>query len=349
MNRSIRRLASASALVICLAFGAIANAQQAQCQPSGRYCNSLAGSAVFQDVPGTCPVGTQVAMSVCEALVPRAGFQTAGTAQIRPGQQYVVQAVPGPTVVQRTVVRQDPRYRLINGRLVVAEENIQTLDHNAAVDRARNALAFAGQNALNEVFINNDRVLAQRINTVRDNGTWQVNDMRSEWRFEVTGVGLFRNQFGGSQNGAGGLGFGILHYPQGSDIGVRVGGAFYPLASQPLVPAPTPLFTASASVDVVFFRGIFQPFVGVGGSGAFRFGHAGNGEVRGGTMWDLHVRLGARIRAPFYPTTRPQGPAFLLQPALTIGGGQNQALVSTGPQEPMGASVGGIVDIGASF
>jgi len=339
----VRRFVAGLVCVCAVSFGCpvLAQTPGGQCQPSGAYCNNIAGSQVFQNVPGTCPTGTQVAMSVCEALVPRVGFQQAGTSDIRPGQQWTVRAVGG---TQRTVVtRRDPRYPGLVQRLEIDETNIDTLGHNAEVDRARLELYNQQSIGRDLILANNDRVLAQRIENNRGQVTFQVNDLREEWRLGVAPAVRYTYQPGGSPTFGLGLGFTLSHWAQGSDFGIEGDVAFYGLQSQPLVPGRTPLFGASAGIHGIYGRGVAQLLFGASGGMGFRFGEAQAGEVTGGTAFNLGLGGGVRLEIPLRPVSRPSGARFFGQFMLHGGFGGVNALVNG--QDPL--HMGFVLDLQA--
>ena len=307
------------------------------CRPPQAYCEALAGRNTFSHtvLPAAaslseCTMGTQSPIGDCDASWLRRDrtnssvYASAGVAQIRPGQQFTVQAIPGP----RTYVTQrDPRYAGVHIDIGNLQQDVRALDANDELETFQ-------RRAADRVLMANQRELLRRndaTNTHVNNVEWRVGDLREEFRVRFMVPMRYTWQPGGSPTLGVGVGFGLTRWGQGSSLGIDGDVNFHAYEYQPAAPGATPLFGATFGLHMVVGRGMVQGLVGASGGTAFRFGDAGPGQVTGGTQFNLGLGGGIRLEAPFYPTSRPGGARIFGQLLTHLGGGAVNAVVAGQP------------------
>lgn len=344
-----RQIASTSAFAFVLALSGSAFAQQVQCTPPASLCNNMAGRPLYGEAAGgaTCPPGTQIPISVCDERLPRLGFQQAGTSDIRPGQQWTVRALPGPTVQRTTVYRLPSSYGALQQQVTLDGQNIAALDHNQQVYAARQALVNAGQGQLNQVLIANDQELARRnaaTNARVDGFDFRLRDLGSEMRYRIFTTSRVSAQVGGTRViTTPGIGFGFVKWGERSNWGIDFQASVSGYADQALVPGAAPLMNLSSSIGAAVGRvWPVQVTFGLSLSLTGRFGDAGQGEATGPTQGSACVFVGIRGEHPFFPRAeRPNGAAFFWQ----VRGGGGAGFVQTILQRPLIGGATGELDL----
>lgn len=348
----MKKLIGIGSLTLTLVLGG-GNAFGQSCRPPYAYCAAQAPH-VYLNTPlpaaassNDCPPGaSQAPISECEASWLRrdrtnsGAFASAGVAQIRPGQQFTVQAIPGP----RTYITQrDPRYAGVRVDVRNLQQDVRALDAN-------DELEILQRRAADRVLMENQEELRRRnaaTNTRVNNVEWQIGDLREEWNMGVASVVRWTYQPGGSPTLGLGINLSINHFAQGSDFGVEGDISLLPLESQPLVPGRTPLLGMSGGIHGIYGRRMVQFLFGGETSGVFRFGDAGPREVTGGTAFFLGAGIGGRLNIPFRPIARPRGARFFLELKLHVGLGLVNALAPG--QDPLHAGPAVALNGGLGF
>lgn len=339
-------LVFASASALALASALVSAQTLPACRATARVCNDVAGlnrhaSDRFVDVPVSqaaaalpqCSAADQPSVPDCDAVLRRHNRSGRIVTVTVPNGGGVLALDPNPVPPRAPSTRDGTARRGLQelrpiavtayNNTLVLDGNIQRVD---AASQARDLQLFRNQQDL----VRGQVATSQRV----DNVTWQVGDLREEFRVRFLTPIRYSWQSGGSPTfGAAGLGIGITRWGQGSLLGVDAHLAFHGYEYQPLVPGRTPLFGASASVHMVIGRGFLQGLVGAEGGMAFRFGDAGPGEATGGTAFDLGLGGGLRGEMPFYPVSRPQGARFFGQVTAHFGFGGSNAVVAG--QDPL--------------